>query len=36
MAITGHKTMSIFQRYAIVAPSDVGEALGKVGEKESD
>jgi len=36
MAITGHKTTSMFQRYAIVAPSDVGEALGKVGaEKES-
>ncbi len=34
MAITGHKTISIFQRYAIVAPSDVGEALGRVAEKE--
>ena len=33
VVMTGHKTDSMFRRYAIVSRADLGEALGKVAEK---
>jgi len=35
MKATGHKTVEMFHRYAIVSQADLEEALGRVADKDS-